>query len=241
VYRLFINQGRNLIDRHYLVERLGPMEMDIVGFEPLRELVAAGRGMILLTAHLGNWQVVMSALRTLGRPVHLLMRPEDNPAVQANLRVSQANDAIRLISPEGFLGGVVEVMAVLRQGGIVSIMGDRTYGFEAVDVEFLGAPARFPRGAFTIAAAVECPVVVLLSAKVGALRYRMEVAGIIEPRYREEGDKRTQVRGWVQAFARLLEDHIRRYPYQCFLFHDVWAEAAECAEAGPATAGRRRR
>jgi predicted LPLAT superfamily acyltransferase len=105
-------------------------------------------------------------------------------------------------------------------------MGDRSYGFSGVDIDFLGAPARFPIAAFKIAAAAGCPVVVALPAKISARAYELDIAAVFEPAYAAGPDQATQLRQWVQDYARVLEAYLERFPLQCFLFHDVWREAA---------------
>ena len=62
--------------------------IEMVGYEKIKEHLSNGtKGMIFLTAHVGNWQVSMTALRNLGRTVHLMMRPEDNAAVKEALNI----------------------------------------------------------------------------------------------------------------------------------------------------------
>ena len=226
VGRLFINQGVTLIDRYYLMYGGPGMRSHLVGMEKVAELLASGKGFILLTAHLGNWQVVMTAVRKFNRKVYLVMRPEDNPAVAESLKISDSSGNVSIISPEGALGGVVEIMEAIKQGGIVSIMGDRSYSFSAVDVTFLGDPARFSCGAFHVAALAQCPVVSLLSAKTGTYDYEIQVAAVFQPQYQTTTNKKDQLRGWVQQFAAVMEDYVARYPYQCFLFHDIWGQGA---------------
>lgn len=225
VYRLFISQGVTLIDRAYLLHGGPGMQSKLKGMDKMDELLATGQGFVLLMAHLGNWQVVMTALTRFNRKVYLVMRPEDNPAVAENLKLSNTAGNIFIISPEGALGGVVEIMEALRTGGIVSIMGDRSYSFSAVDVQFLGDLARFSCGAFHIAAMARCPVVSLLAAKTGVYEYEVDVAGIFQPQYQGREKKQEQLRNWVQTFACIMEAYVQRYPYQCFLFYDIWREA----------------
>jgi predicted LPLAT superfamily acyltransferase len=225
VYRLFISQGRSLIDRHVLLAGFGRFEMPFGGYEKIADLVADPKqGFVLLTAHVGTWQAMMTTLQRLKKSVCLVMRPEDNPAVQESLRVDGESETVRIVSPEQFLGGVPELVSLLQKGWIVSIMGDRSYGYNSLDVQFLGDPARFPCGAFHLAAVVGCPVVVLLSAKTGTWRYHVEIAAVYRPAFQPGSDKRGQLKDWVQEFARVLEQFVREYPYQCFLFHDVWNE-----------------
>ena len=224
-YLLFISQGKNLIDRYYLLVGGGEIRSPLVGMEKMTGILESRQGFILLTAHLGNWQVVMEALRKLHRKVHLVMRPEDNPAVANSLKISEGEGSIAIISPEGALGGVVEIMNAIKEGDIVSIMGDRSYSFSAVDVRFLGDPARFSCGAFHVAALAECPVVVLMAAKTSARDYVVNVEAMFHPRYAPGKDKKEQLRLWIQEFAVVMESYVTRYPYQCFLFHDIWSEA----------------
>lgn len=222
-YRLFVEQGRQLVDRYALMNGVVEFDTRVTGTERLTRLTEQGGGFVLLTAHVGNWQTVMTYLRRLGRKVNLVMRPEDNPAVRQSLQIDAAGGAVSIISPEGFLGGVVEAMNALGRGEVVSLMGDRSYGFSPVAVDFLGARAWFASGAFHIAAMAGTPVVVLLSAKTGPRQYALDVAALWEPRYSAGVPKEEQRRQWVQEFALTLERYVGEHPYQCFLFCDLWA------------------
>jgi len=225
VYRLFVSQGKQLIDRHAIISGSYKFDIELKGYEQFMAMVRdKSKGFIMLTAHVGNWQIAMEALKGIERTVHLVMRPEDNPAVKESFRIDEDRGFLRIISPEQFLGGVVEVMGVLEKGEIVSIMGDRSYGFKALDVSFLGDKAWLPYGAFAIAAAAECPVVVLLSAKESAGRYVVDASHVLYPRYEGRRNKTQQLKKWVQEFAAVLEAYVEQYPYQCFLFHDVWTD-----------------
>ena len=225
VYLLFVSQGKQLIDRYAIVSRHEIFDIQLHGYEQLMSLVQnSHHGIILLTAHVGNWQVAMTALKKLEKTVYLVMRPEDNPAVQSSLHISREQNHIKIISPEQDLGGIVEIMNKLKEKHIVSIMGDRRYGFKAVEVSFLGEKAWFPYGGFTIAAAARCPVVVLLSEKISAYQYIVDVSNVLYPCYISGKDKHHQLQQWVQKFATLLEAYTYKHPYQYFLFRDVWEE-----------------
>jgi predicted LPLAT superfamily acyltransferase len=223
IYRLFISQGKQLIDRYAAVSGNVLFDIRAEGVEPLIELLRGSQqGFILLTAHVGNWQMALTALKNLNRTVHLVMRAEDNTAVESSLHISKESGFIRLISPEAEMDGVLKIMNALKQGDVVSIMGDRKYNFDALPASFLKDQAYFPYGAFAIAAAAQCPVVVLLSARVSHKKYLVDVSNVLRPRYKGNAGKREQLRGFVQEFAAVLEKYTGQYPYQCFLFHDIW-------------------
>lgn len=223
VYKLFINQGKNLIDRYYVVSGLGQFDIELRGYDRIENLLNdSKKGIILLTAHVGNWQVTMTALERLGKTVYLLMSPEENAAVRDSLCIDSERGKIRIISPENFLGGVIEIIKAINQGDIVSIMGDRSYGYNTMEVQLLGQKTNFPYSAFNIAAAVQCPVVVILSAKVSTKKYFVDVSHVIEPQYNSKDKKQDEIKGYVQEFVRILEDYAFRHPLQWFIFHDLW-------------------
>lgn len=223
VYRLFISQGKQLIDRFALISGRHKFNIQLNGYDDLKKILSAkDSGFVLLTAHVGNWQIALTTLKKMNKHVHLVMRPEDNNAVRESLGIDSEDESISIISPEGYLGGVVESMSALKNGDIVSLMGDRKYGFEAVEVSFLKDKAYFPFGAFSIAASANCPVVVLLSSKVSKDKYIVDISNVIYPKYEGELSKREQLKKYVQEFAGILDKYVLEYPYQCFLFHDVW-------------------
>jgi len=223
VYLLFVSQGKSLIDRYYVEAGGSGIDLELVGYERLKDLLVNGRkGMILLTAHVGNWQVAMTALRKLDRTVYLMMRPEDNVAVKDALDIDSNEGAIRILYTDGALGGVVEALKAISRGDIVSIMGDRTYGYSSIEASLLGGTVRFPIGAFSLAAAAQCPVVVLLSAKAGAHKHITDISHIIDPPAGKRGSKETEIQACVQEFARILDEYADKYPYQWFVFRDMW-------------------
>lgn len=225
VYKLFVSQGKTFIDRFYLASGMGAFEVELNGYAQVEEVLAGSeQGFILLTSHVGNWQVVMTFLEKIGKRIHLLMRSEDNAAVKESLNIDAENDMVRIISPEKDFGGVVEMMNAIKAGDIVSIMGDRSYGFSSLPVSFLGDDAHFPYGAFSIAASAECPIVILLSAKTSTWHYSIDIVSVLHPKYEKGVDKRSQLKKWLGQYAQNLETYLQEHPLQCFLFHDVWGE-----------------
>ena len=225
VYQLFVAQGKNLIDRHALVAGAVSFDTAIEGYEQLETFSQDKQGFILLTSHVGNWQTVMHSLERLDRTVHLLMKPEMNTAVRDAVQVDAEESRVKIISPDQEMGGVLEVMQALEQGDIVSIMGDRTYGADSVDVDFLDDTACFPYSAFHIAASARCPIVVLLSSKTGVNAYSVNMAEVLWPKLVRGQDRKAQLKDWVQQYADILGNYLLAHPIQYFIFHDIWADA----------------
>jgi predicted LPLAT superfamily acyltransferase len=223
VYLLFVNQGESLIDRHYVAGGGKDISLELVGYEKINNLLTEGqKGLILLTAHVGNWQVAMTSLSKLNRDVYLMMRPEDNAAVKEALNIDSEKESVRIIYTDGAMGGVIEALKAINRGDIVSIMGDRTYGYGSMEASLLGGNVRFPYGAFSLASAAQCPVAVLLSAKAGATKHVTDVSHVIDPPSGRQGNKDAEILACVQEFARVLEEYAVRNPYQWFVFRDMW-------------------
>jgi predicted LPLAT superfamily acyltransferase len=224
-YRLFVSQGKQLIDRYAAVSGIAEFEIRFEGGDEVISLIRnSPRGAILLTSHQGNWQVAMTALEKLEKTVYLVMVPDQNPSMQRALYPEGGGERVKIISPDRYLGGVVEILNVLREGEVVSIMGDRGYGASTVEVSFLGDKAWFPYSAFHLAAAAECPLVVMETAKVSRHCYVVDMSNVLYPRYRGRRDRVGQLQPWVQSFVTQMERFVEEHPYQCFLFRDVWAE-----------------
>jgi len=225
IYRLFISQGRQLIDRFSVIcSKKDVFDLKLNGYEKLKNIIQESeKGLILLTSHFGNWQIALTALNKLDKKVFLLMREEDNQAVRDFLNVGNEKGDINIISPEQEFGGVIEIVNALSKGHIVSIMGDRRYGSKASKVNFLGDYAYFPYSAFAIAASAKCPVVVLLAAKNSAHEYVVDVTNVLYPQCSRR-KKDIELVPWLQQYADILEEFANRYPYQCFLFHDIWKD-----------------
>ena len=223
IHRLFVTQGKQLIDRYAMLANPELFEFELhIANDSVRDLLQKkGEGLILLTSHVGNWQLGMGRLSDVQKKVFLLMRKEDNEALQKALNLNP-NQEIGFIPVDTFLGGVVEMMEVIKSGNIVSIMGDRSYAAKTVPVQFLGETAYFPYTAFHIATATKCPIFVLFAVKESHRKYGVHLEVMYPQIKRGKGSKTDKLQPFVQEFVEKIERFTDNYPYQCFLFYDVW-------------------
>jgi predicted LPLAT superfamily acyltransferase len=223
-YRIYLNLGRALIDRA-IIGILGPdkIHMEFRQRRVLYDLVGEGRGLILLTAHVGCWQAAMSTLEALRVPVHLLLHREEGDVDLHYFEHAGVRAPYGIIDPKGSMGGVLEMISVLKKGEVLSLMGDRLLGSRkgATEVDFLGEKALFPYSAYKIAAAIGTPIGVLFSYKSGPASYSLELAKVIRvPSDAAKEDR--HFRPYVAEFARALECYTAAHPYQFFNFYDLW-------------------
>ncbi len=223
-YRLILGLGKVLVDRA-VVGILGPdsMAVDLTGREELLQLRDEGKGLIMMTAHVGCWQVAMSSLDFLDRPVHMLMRREDGDIDRHYHEHAGLECPYRVIDPTGYLGGTLEMLGVLKQGEILCVMGDRPMGSERslVPVDFLGGPISVPFSAYKIAATTGAPIAVFFSWKDGADSYRLKLAKVI--RVPELAGRKADIfKPFALEFCTALEEYCEEHPYQFFNFFNMW-------------------
>lgn len=201
-------------NRHGAADRLFS---GVAGREHLHAAMAGGRGLVILTAHLGNWELAGRLLAQYAtRPTHVVVAAEVDPAVERFLRGAPA--PVRFVtrsSPTAALS----LVAALRRGEVVALQGDRALGTRGdVAVPFFGADAPFPLGPFLLARAAEVLAVPAFCVLGADRRYTVEIgSAIAAPRDRE----RSALAQWVRA----LEHIVRRHPEQWFNFYDVWSGA----------------
>jgi len=228
-YRIFLGIGKALVDRAVLgILGEDRMRMEFRERQVLFDLLKEGKGVILLTAHVGCWQTALSALKDLNMPVHVLMQHEEGDVDLHYFEHAGIECPYEIIDPRGYMGGVLEMMNALKRGEVVSLMGDRVLGGRKgmTEVDFLGGRALFPFSAFKIAAATGAPVGILFSYKSGPGTYVLELYGVIRvPEDAQRQDR--QFRPYVAQFAKALESYTTTHPYQFFNFYDLWESSGQ--------------
>lgn len=227
-YRMILALGKVLVDRA-VVGILGPdqMRVRLHGKEELLGLLAEGRGLILIGAHVGCWQVAMSALGFLKVPVNLLMQREEGDIDRHYFEHAGIECPYRIIDPRGFLGGSLEMLDVLKRGEVLSVMGDRLLGSDknAVAADFLGGSVPFPFSAYKLASATGAPIAVLFSYKTGPAGYELKLFKVIRVTA-GSGRGGAMLAPCVAEFAEALEKFTFEHPYQFFNFFDMWQNGA---------------
>ncbi|HID55316.1 TPA: hypothetical protein EYP37_02215 [Candidatus Poribacteria bacterium] len=180
------------------------------GMENLDRALSLGKGVLLLTAHFGNWELLGAALAAHGYEVNAIVR---------NLRVKSLDRIVNEIrSNAGFRPfyrerGLKSALLSLKRNQILALLADIDTRSEGVFVDFFGRPAYTPVGPVLISMKTGAPIVPAFIVR--------EVKGhrvfIGEP-IRPTGN----VRSDVQRLTKMVEGFIRRYPHQWIWMHRRW-------------------
>ena len=220
-FRLFYNFSKFIVGYTDLV-RLDPVRLRLWVEGSAKEsrrtedLLAEGKGLIVLTLHLGNWEIGLAHLAGLGRQVNVVMRPEDSEGARFE-EAARAGTGVRVVPAGESAWNGLELLLALRRGEIVAIQGDRVFGPLTVRADLFGAPVDLPAGPFVLAQASGAPILVVCVLIRGHFRYRLVADGPLRVGPGEEG-----VRAAVETFARLIERYVGAYPTQWFNFYEVW-------------------
>jgi predicted LPLAT superfamily acyltransferase len=224
IYLIFLNLGRQLINRYVYLSNKELFNITSKGLSKLLSLCdSRDKGCIMLTSHIGNWQLATEKLQSLEQKVNIVMRLEENLAVKESLQLYSDKGNIKIITPTiENLGGVLEITNALKQGEVVVMAGDRSYGADTVAVDFLGETAFFPYGAFKIAECIDCPIAVLLIHQKKQTEYTLNLNNILFSKNSGKKSESKQFRSCVQEYADILATFIEEHPYDYFIFYDIW-------------------
>lgn len=189
------------------------------GEEHLAAAREAGGGAVLLTAHVGNFELGGLFLKDVGLDVHAVYAPDPSPAVEEHREAARRELGVKGIPVTSSPFAFVPMMRVLRSGGFLAMQGDRDYAGNGLRVPFLGATASFPIGPYRIAQASSAPVLPVFILQAGGGRYRIAVE---EPIRVDRGGGDAAVRRALLDFVAVLETTVRANPSQWYLFQRFW-------------------
>ncbi|HKH49836.1 MAG TPA: lysophospholipid acyltransferase family protein [Thermoanaerobaculia bacterium] len=196
------------------------------GMEQWQVLLASGRGFIVATAHIGNWEIgsMFSAADDEQRRVHVVREAEGDPRAQRFIsdliRRAARGNYITHFAEDPQLG--VTLLDALRQGDIVALQGDRPRsGGRIVEAELFGEAFPLPVGPAALARAAEVPILPVFIFREARLRYRCAMRPPIQ--VARTSNRQADVEEAVLKLAAELQWAIGHRPHQWFCFRKLWA------------------
>lgn len=192
--------------------------IEIHGERNLQETLAQGRGVVLLSAHLGNWELMGQALGLRGYRIHPLVQEQANGRFYAVIdRMRQ--EAGLLPIARGRLS-LREILRALRRGECVSIIPDQDAGGHGMFVPFFGRPASTARGLDTVARMSGAPVVPVFIRRTRPGWHEISFHQPLD--LVRTSDEAADALENLTRINRLLEEIIREHPEQWLWMHKRW-------------------
>ena len=200
------------------------IEYDQVGLAHLREAEKNGRGIIFLTGHVGSWELLSFGWSALEYPISFLVRPIDNPRVEAMIEKIRTRFGNRAIDKKN---AARQSLRVLREGGTLGILSDlNSHPHEGVFVPFFGRLACTTAGIATLALKTDA-VVFPTCAVWDKQKKRYFFHGDPPIELVRTGDHRQDIELNTARFAAAMERIIRLYPEQWLWIHKRWKTRPE--------------
>lgn len=213
--------------------RFGPMFMEVLrlpylnsqnihqvvrleGAEHLEAALAEGHGVVLATAHSGNWELLGAALAMHGFPLVAVVQKQTNAEMDRFINDYRRGAGMHVT----YKSGVREMVKLLSEGRIVGLLMDQDSDTDGVFVEFFGRIASTPPGAAALARLKGAPIVPAFITANGDGTH----TALIHPAIHLErtSSRESDIFTTTQQLTRIIEDHIRQRPEEWFWLHNRW-------------------
>jgi Kdo2-lipid IVA lauroyltransferase/acyltransferase len=217
----FAHAGMMVVDAAYfprLLRRPTGAVAVYEGVEHLQAAAALGRGVLVFSGHFGHWELVALLQHRIGLPMSMVVRPLDNPRLDAYLTMLRRRSGNEVIRKQQAARGVLRA---LRAGRAIAILIDQNVrGDRGVFVDFFGWPASTTPALATFALKSGAPIVPVFSYPLpdGRLRIRYHPA----LRSERQGTLHQDIERITAQCTGILEEEVRRHPQWWLWMHDRW-------------------
>jgi len=219
---VFRNFAKYLVD-FFRFEKLNRKYIDkkikLEGMHHFDAALSGGKGVVVLTAHLGNWELGGVVIAQLGYPFWAVALPHKSKKVNDFFDAQRNRKGVRVIAMGKAMRSCI---SEARNNHMVALVGDRDFTEKGILMDFFGKPTHFPEGPAALSLITGAPIVpgFMLRNPDDSFTLRIEK----EVEFRPTGDRAKDMVGLVGAYKNIFEDYIRKYPEQWYVFRRFWAQ-----------------
>ncbi len=218
VYKSYFVFGQTIIDKTAISAGLrDKFTYEFDGVELLKKLLAEKKGGVLISAHVGNFEIAEHFFGEidLDFQINLVTTDMEHSAIKEYLESVTKKSSIKFILVKDDLSHIFEINNALANNELICFTGDRYFeGTKTLTEELLGQEAHFPAGPFLIASRLKVPVLFVYVMKEANLHYHLYA--------RESEAKHRDEKGLLTAYTTSVEKMLAQYPLQWFNYFDFW-------------------
>jgi len=204
------------LDRNYIEKKI-----KLVNMHNFDQALKKGKGVVVLTAHLGNWELGGVVIALLGYPFWAVALPHKNPKVNDFFNSQRNSKGVRVIA----MGKAVRsCIAAIRNNHMVALVGDRDFTEKGAIVDFFGKPTHFPEGPAALSLMTGASIVPGFMLRNPDDTFTLSIEKPLE--FTPTGDKEKDLKELIKVYNNIFEDYIRRYPEQWYVFRRFWVDPA---------------
>ena len=223
--KVFVNFGHYLVD-FFLMYKTVDREfvqdhVTVVNKQHLDEVVAYGKGGVILTAHIGNWEMGAAVMDKLGHSVTAIALPHKNPKVNVLFNKQREAHGVIVVPTNT---AVRRCIQALRHGKFIAVLGDRDFGTFGDIMDFLGRKTLIPKGAAFFACRTGALILPTFLTPDGPGRYKLVFH---PPFFPPEGGANVpegEVLGLMKRYVTVIEQAVKQDPTQWLMFREFGIE-----------------
>jgi predicted LPLAT superfamily acyltransferase len=221
LYKNYYLLGQSIIDKVVVMSGIkNNFSFDFDGEENLRKITGLQKGGILLSAHIGNWDVAGHLFKRLETRINIVLYDGEHEQIKEYLESVTGKRNVNLIIIKNDLSHIYTINDALTSNELVCMHADRFIeGNKTLSADFLGEKARFPMGPFLLAAKFKVPVSFVFAVKESKLHYHFFASQIKEY---STLNKDAVMQEMLNDYAAEMEKKLKQYPEQWFNYYNFW-------------------
>jgi KDO2-lipid IV(A) lauroyltransferase len=202
------------IDKAYIDRRI-----KLEGLERIDAALRRGKGAIMLSAHIGNWELGAAALSLSGYPINAVVLTHQNKMINDFFTRQRLKGKMRPIE----IGATLKACyRALKGNGLLALLGDRDFTKNGLHVDFFGKTALIPKGPAVFAYREGAAILPTFMVREPDDTFRLFID---EPLYADpQQDEESAVTGLAKRYLISIESCVRKYPSQWYVFRDLWEQ-----------------
>ncbi len=227
IYKSYFVFGQVLLDKIAILAGFKTnFTFDFDGENHLRKMVTGNTGGLLISAHVGNFEIAGFLLKRLNTKINIVMYDAEHTRIKDYLSNILNNQNVNIIVIRNDFTHIFEINKALNNKELVCIHGDRfVQGSKTLSCDFLGKKALFPTGPFYLSVKFDVPVSFVFAMKDTKSHYHFYATPSKRYEYPQNSEKRNAVLNEIiKQYTSELEKIIYKYPEQWFNYYDFWGE-----------------
>ncbi len=224
LYSNYYSFGQSIIDKVVLMAGLpNKFTFNFDGEANLRKMVELKKGGLLLSCHIGNWEIAGNLLKRLNTKVHIVMFDGEHEKIKKIVNDVTGERSVHVITIKNDLSHIYEISDAFKNNELVCMHADRFLeGNKTLTANFLGENARFPMGPFVLATTFKVPVSFVFAMKETPRHYHLFAGNIKE--YNGVAGKASAMQTMLNDFVAEMETKVKKYPVQWYNYYNFWKQ-----------------
>jgi lauroyl/myristoyl acyltransferase len=192
---------------------------EVIGLENIQKALSLKKGVIAVSAHMGNWEVGAYMTLLAGVSANGVWASHKNPKIEDFFLKPRLKKGLKVILTGG---AMKKILAALAANELVYFMIDYSYSKRGVEIDFFNRKAIIPKGAAIAALKTNAAIVPVFTVRTGYMRHKIICGEMLE--YSLSGDEAKDIASIMSVCIKSIENIIRQYPDQWLLFRKYWCD-----------------